>query len=256
MGASRDVSHTPGQDAAEVLVALGPSVWPAAATAPAAAAAGAPAPAPLPLDTTARSARAGSMPLNILHALITGKTGSNRYMSPENWKGEAYTAKADVFSFAIIAWEVLMGKHAYRDTYLSSEQIAKAVAEDKLRPTLPASGRAKWPEPLGQLVMACWAHEEQDRPTFAHVVDQLAAFQRAADEDPSLYDALPLAGSRRGGRGMTRRLWDVQICTGSRPGAAIDAMDRGTTADDSRGDGEAGTSASPSGDNRQRCIIA
>ena len=38
---------------------------------------------------------------------VTGQTGSLRYMAPEVWASESYTHKADVFSFAILAFELL-----------------------------------------------------------------------------------------------------------------------------------------------------
>ena len=72
---------------------------------------------------------------------LTGQTGSSRYMAPEVWAAsQSYTTKIDVFSFAILAWEVLARKRAYSNLYLTPEQIAKAVCENDLRcprPLLP-----------------------------------------------------------------------------------------------------------------------
>lgn len=38
---------------------------------------------------------------------LTARTGSTPYMAPEVCKGEPYDKEADVFSFAILMWEIL-----------------------------------------------------------------------------------------------------------------------------------------------------
>jgi len=121
----------------------------------------------------------------------TGRTGSMRYMAPEMWKQEAYTHKVDVFSFAILAFEVLSRTRAYESHLLTMEQVAKAVCDSGLRPRLPK----KWPRKLSQLLEACWAQDAKDRPEFAEISIQLAAMHEDADRIPEgqpneLLDAL------------------------------------------------------------------
>ena len=38
---------------------------------------------------------------------LTGQTGSHLYMSPEVFRGEQYNHKADVFSYAIVLYELM-----------------------------------------------------------------------------------------------------------------------------------------------------
>ncbi|KAJ1640981.1 kinase-like domain-containing protein [Pavlovales sp. CCMP2436] len=107
-------------------------------------------------------------------AVTTGQTGTNRYMAPENWcasvYGTLYTAKVDVFSFAILAWELLSKKRAYETLYLTGEMLAEGVATQGLRPPLPP----KWPVELLQLLSECWAEDATRRPEFAEIAQRLA----------------------------------------------------------------------------------
>ncbi|KAF8378721.1 hypothetical protein HHK36_030070 [Tetracentron sinense] len=68
---------------------------------------------------------------------MTGETGSYRYMAPEVFKHRKYDKKVDVFSFAMILYEMLEGEPplANYDPY----EAAKYVAEGN-RPTFRAKG--------------------------------------------------------------------------------------------------------------------
>lgn len=44
---------------------------------------------------------------------MTGEVGSYRYMAPELVRHEAYNAKADIYSWAILSWEVLAVSRPY-----------------------------------------------------------------------------------------------------------------------------------------------
>jgi serine/threonine protein kinase len=115
----------------------------------------------------------GRKPLR--HAITTGKTGSNRYMAPENYRMQAYTPAIDVFSFALIAWETLARKRAHGELYLTAEQIVEAVATRGLRPPLPAD----WSAPLKSLLEQMWSAEPAERPRFSTIVAKLEAIQAA-----------------------------------------------------------------------------
>ena len=94
---------------------------------------------------------------------MTGKTGSCRYMAPEVWAARNYDHRADIFSFGVLAYEVLARKRAYSDKYMTMEQVAAAVEKDSsFRPSLPKA----WPEPLADLISACWHEDPLDRPNF------------------------------------------------------------------------------------------
>mmetsp|Transcript_11448 Transcript_11448/g.29764 ORF Transcript_11448/g.29764 Transcript_11448/m.29764 type:complete len:464 (+) Transcript_11448:56-1447(+) len=107
--------------------------------------------------------------LDIRHANVTGRTGSSRYMAPEVWRSEPYSQRVDVFSFGILAWEVLCSQRAYTDRLFTCDQIAEYVATQNLRPKLPA----KWPAELRELVSRCWAADSSERPSMSRVVTEL-----------------------------------------------------------------------------------
>lgn len=118
---------------------------------------------------------------------MTGRTGTVVYMAPENWRAKtAYTQKVDIYSFAIIAWEILSQTIAYDDLDAEPETIGEWVAERGMRPYVPA----RWPEKLGKLVKQCWGTDPEKRPTAREVVQALETFTKAAEADKSLYEAL------------------------------------------------------------------
>jgi len=146
---------------------------------------------------------------------ISTKTGTSRYMAPECFsvdttgnddKGGSgdlsgtYTNKVDVFSFAILAWEVLARKRAYNDTYMTMDQVARAVHSTGLRPKLPA----KWCEELKSIVQRTWAQLPDQRPTFAELAIEiddlhLKAAKSSAEKGTTLAQELGLDDGGAGG---------------------------------------------------------
>ncbi|KAK4562111.1 hypothetical protein RGQ29_004822 [Quercus rubra] len=57
--------------------------------------------------------------------VMTAETGTYRWMAPEVIEHKPYDHKADVFSFAIVLWELLTGKLPYE--YLTPLQAAVGV---------------------------------------------------------------------------------------------------------------------------------
>jgi hypothetical protein len=91
----------------------------------------------------------------------------------------------DVFSFAIIAWELLTKKRAYTHLYLTAEQIAAGVAEHGLR----------WPFDLRHLLLQSWNEKPEKRPSFAEIARRLEALKAAYSGTP-LFDKQPRGGMR------------------------------------------------------------
>jgi serine/threonine protein kinase len=108
-------------------------------------------------------------------------------MAPENWRAQgAYTQKVDIYSFAIIAWEVLSQIPAYDDLVVKIETLGEWVAERGCRPFIPLN----WPPALSKLIQNSWASDPARRPTVREVIDALELFQRQAKVDPRLYESL------------------------------------------------------------------
>ena len=138
---------------------------------------------------------------------ISTKTGTSRYMAPECFSavangedGATYTNKVDVFSFAILAWEVLARRRAYNDTYLTMDQVAMAVHASGLRPKIPA----KWCDELKSILQRSWAQLPEERPTFAELAIELddlhtKATRSSADNGTSLALELGVDDASAGG---------------------------------------------------------
>ena len=110
------------------------------------------------------------------------KTGTSRYMAPEVFEafesGSNYTQKVDVFSFAILCWEMLTRKRAYNDTYMTMDQVARAVRETGLRPKLPD----RWDQELSNLLSRAWAQQPGDRPSFQQLAAELGQIRQHAEQ--------------------------------------------------------------------------
>ena len=85
-----------------------------------------------------------------------GKSGAGAgtlaYKAPEAFDDE-FTTASEVYSFGVVAWEVLTGAVPW-DGY-SEARLTKAIIKEE-RPPLAADAAAT---PLGQLVQRCWALE-------------------------------------------------------------------------------------------------
>jgi len=88
-------------------------------------------------------------------------------MAPEVINGMHYNEKADVFSFAIILWEVYTRNIPYNG--MAPVQVVALVVNRKERPRIPPS----CPQIMAQLMEQCWRHDFKQRPSFAEIVERL-----------------------------------------------------------------------------------
>ena len=103
--------------------------------------------------------------------------GTPCWSAPEVLRGDrAYSTGADVYSFAVVLWEIL----ARTDPYprLAAFQVIAAVPEG-LRPALPP-----WcPASYAQLLRRAWADRPEDRPDFAEILATLEDIAANIGED-------------------------------------------------------------------------
>jgi serine/threonine protein kinase len=95
------------------------------------------------------------------------KCGSPLWVAPEVLHGERFSEGCDIYSFAIIVWEIIAWSEPYPN--MSSKQVMKQVALNDLRPTIPP----ETPAGLGHLLTMCWKRNPKERPSFTNILEQL-----------------------------------------------------------------------------------
>lgn len=94
--------------------------------------------------------------------------GTPVYMAPELFEGGSYTSKVDVYSFAILMYEVLTGNEAYPGI-TGGVKLMNLVSEG-FRPEF----RGEIKPSLESLIRQCWSQEPDQRPTFEDIYNFLA----------------------------------------------------------------------------------
>ncbi|KAL2233532.1 serine/threonine-protein kinase STY46 [Sesamum indicum] len=108
---------------------------------------------------------------------LTGETGSYRYMAPEVFKHRKYDKKVDVFSFAMILYEMLEGEPPL--SHYEPYEAARYVAEGH-RPMFRAKGFI--PE-LRELTEQCWSADMNQRPPFLEILKRLEKIKEVLPSD-------------------------------------------------------------------------
>ena len=91
-------------------------------------------------------------------------------MAPEVIRSEKYDVSADVFSFAILLYCIVMGcTFPYMDKFLTPEHAAMGVAKNNLRPTLSS----QIPDCVSVILKSCWGNSPKSRPTMPEAVQML-----------------------------------------------------------------------------------
>ncbi|EAY03970.1 TKL family protein kinase [Trichomonas vaginalis G3] len=95
--------------------------------------------------------------------------GTPHWMAPEVLQTNGrYTSKIDVYAFAIVAWEIAVGKVPYQG--MDSNSIIHQVLNNDLRPQIPEDLNP----PMRDLITMCWERDPDIRPTFDEIVKRLS----------------------------------------------------------------------------------
>ena len=77
----------------------------------------------------------------------------NRRMAPEAQMGDNYTEKCDVYSFAIVVWEIFSHQFPFAEFVSVKEMVLfRKLREESLRPTIPESV----PSFVRSMIRRCW----------------------------------------------------------------------------------------------------
>jgi len=126
--------------------------------------------------------------------LLTPNTGSLRYMAPEVARGEAYNHKCDMYSWALLLWEMSAHVPPYQhqfEAFLEASGEAafiERVSYGDLRP----EPRSEWPSKLATLLTDAWASDPDARPDTRHVIERAS-------------EVLSDLKARQTGLGLTRK---------------------------------------------------
>ena len=114
---------------------------------------------------------------------LSGKTGSRRYMSPEVTKETPYGLPVDVYSFAILLWELCALDKPFFG--FSPGIHLRQVALGGERPRLDSPNTSWWPVPLQWLLQKCWAADPSARLKPSKIKETLQAILSGSTELPS-----------------------------------------------------------------------
>src|SRR5580698_2204294 len=124
------------------------------------------------------AAGSGSAPLLSAARTMSGATpitplttagsivGTIQYMSPEQIEGKDADARADIFAFGAVLYEMAMGKRAFEGK--SQISVASAILEKDPDPI--SASKPSTPPAFDYLVAACLAKDREDRFQSAHDV--------------------------------------------------------------------------------------
>ncbi|CAM9415644.1 unnamed protein product [Ectocarpus sp. 12 AP-2014] len=98
---------------------------------------------------------------------MSGMAGSKRFMAPEVCTGLSYNEKVDVYSFALVLWQICALRKPFAG--MSEADHYLQVVQGGLRPPLDA----RWPPQLVHLLQACWHVHPDARPTMVQARDTL-----------------------------------------------------------------------------------
>jgi TolB-like protein/Flp pilus assembly protein TadD len=124
--------------------------------------------------------------------------GTPAYMAPEQALGDPATDyRADIYSWGVVAWELLGGTHPFAERTTLQALVAAHVAE--AAPSL-AARRPEVPESLARLVMRCLDKNPTNRPaSAAELLSALESVNTSGEKDAA---TPPIAASRAPKRTM------------------------------------------------------
>ena len=101
---------------------------------------------------------------------MTGQLGTCHWMAPEVLGSSSYTQKADVYSFAIVMYEVITRETPYKGK--NQEEIRTQVLHHGLRPDLSLVPPS-CPGALRSLMIMCWDENCEHRCCFSQILSIL-----------------------------------------------------------------------------------
>ena len=108
---------------------------------------------------------------------MTRCTGAIRYMSPENLKGQPYNLKTDIYSWAMIMWNILALEPPF--ALYTEEMIIDRASKRGYRPKIFST----WSNRITSIMRRSWSQNLNERPSFSEIGTEL--MHEAEDLDSS-----------------------------------------------------------------------
>jgi serine/threonine protein kinase len=110
--------------------------------------------------------------------LLTGNTGSLRYMAPEVARDEPYNLTADSYSIGVLFWQICSLTTPYAG--LTQQTHALHVVQHGIRPKPDKS----WPYSWITLMTSAWNANASQRPSMTEISNQLfTMIEEITEED-------------------------------------------------------------------------
>jgi serine/threonine protein kinase len=115
----------------------------------------------------------------------TAETGTYRWMAPEIIRHEAYSFMADVYSYALVVWQLVTHEIPFKP--FTQIEAAGKVAVDCARP--PFSHRT--PELIIALIETCWKECPDERLSFPQISIELKEIHKVLTEHEKVWLSVP-----------------------------------------------------------------
>jgi len=110
-----------------------------------------------------------SSSINFTASTNITSAGTLQWTAPEllkNWNTK-FNSKCDVYSYAIVLWEIATRQKPYED---SSDVIIKINVTSGERLPIPDTV----PQQFAQLITQCWDHDPKKRPDFSDIIHYIS----------------------------------------------------------------------------------
>eukprot|EP00798_Chlamydomonas_sp_ICE-L_P005145 gene5145-34955_t len=144
---------------------------------------------------------------------LTGDTGSIFYMAPEVRLGEPYNEKADVFSFAIVMYEI------FSCSLLALVHIGCSSAPERICQGWRPPRVKRIPGGIWDLIEACWAQNPGARPDMGMVVDELKEMSANPDSLVKIKQSSAASKSMSSSKGRVSDISALAVGTRASVGA-------------------------------------
>lgn len=102
---------------------------------------------------------------NYCHS-FTSYNDTTKFLAPEYFENNTYTNRSDIYQFGLFLWELLYKQVPFSN--INDSDLKTEISINKKRPVI--GGYV--PEGLSRLIIACWSHMPQERPSISKIIKQ------------------------------------------------------------------------------------